>query len=30
MIHESDVNQQMKSLIANAREKEIDKLQVLT
>lgn len=30
MIHESDVNQQMKSLIQNSREKEIDKLQVLT
>jgi hypothetical protein len=30
MIHESDVNQQMKSLISNSREKEIDKLQALT
>lgn len=30
LAHQNDVNQQMKSLIANAREKEIDKLQVLT
>ena len=29
-IHEADVNQQLRSLINNAREKEIDKLQVLT
>ena len=29
-IHEADVTQQLRSLINNAREKEIDKLQVLT
>ena len=29
-VHESDLTQQMNSLVTNAREKEIDKLQLLT
>lgn len=30
LLHEADVRQQLKSLVQNAKEKEVDKLQILT